>query len=158
MNEHIKRDFDKETENTIKVGRFLSAYDPVLKPYEGLSKYGISLASGFVGLSTTLLALFNQSNAKESINNLFLFFSWILFLGAIGFGVAEICRTMRFRMQMRKFAYVLLGDFPAEKDKKEALSIGLESAVSAIILESLCLFVGIIFFVLWCMSRISIFL
>lgn len=147
--------FDKITENQIKAGEFLKSFEPVLMPFESMAKYGIALASAFFGISCTLLEIPVFSSSKENTFNWILFCSWSLFLGSFIFGSIELYRTLKFRDQMRKFSYVLLGDKPNEENKKYAMYNIKESYISAVILQSIFLTVGIIVFILWVLLRIK---
>lgn len=143
-----KQDFDKIVAEQIKAGEFLKAFDPVLAPFESLAKYGIGIASGFIGISQ----VFPQS---PTTNDWVLFSSLVLFLGTITFGTLEIIRIMAFRDQMRRFSYVLLGDNPTPNDKKEAIKNIQTPVMSAIFLEAFFLILGIIVFILWVLLKIN---
>ena len=148
--------FDKTTKNQIKVGKFLKSFDPVLMPFESMAKYGIALASAFFGISCTLFKILDSPSGKENNYDWILFCSWSLFLGSLIFGGLEIFRTLKFREQMRKFSYVLLGDKPNKKDKKEAMNNIKGSYISAVIIESILLVIGIAIFILWVLLKIKI--
>ncbi len=55
---------------------------------------------------------------------------------------------------MRKFSYVLLGDKPDEKDKKAAINNIKKSHISAVVLESIFLVMGLSVFILWILLKI----
>jgi len=147
--------FAKITENQIKVGEFLKSFDPVLMPFENMAKYGITLASAFFGISCTLFKIIDFLSTKGDGYNWILFCSWASFLGSFVFGGLEIYRILKFRDQMRKFSYVLLGDNPNEEDKKEAINIVKRSYTSAVALQSIFLVMGIAAFILWIPLKIK---
>lgn len=146
--------FSKIVRGQIDTGKFLKSFDPVLMPFESMAKYGIILASTFFGISCTLFKIFNSSSVKENSYDWILFCSWGLFLGSFVFGGLELFRTLKFRDQMRKFSYVLLGDKPNGKDKKEAINNAKRSYISAVVLESIFLVIGIAIFILWVLLKI----
>lgn len=146
--------FSKIAKDQIEVGKFLESFEPILMPVESLAKYGIILASAFFGISCTLLKAFSSSTVKENSYDWVLFCSWSLFLGSFAFGGLELFRTIAFRDQMRKFSYGLLGDKPNEKDKEAAINNIKKSYISAVVLGSIFLVMGLSVFILWFMLKI----
>ena len=140
--------FTELTRGQVQIAEFLRAFDPIFAPFEGLAKFGISLASGFVAISGTVAAVIVVPE-RLRIHNWILLCSWVLFLGAVFFGSLELWRTATFRVQMRRFALILLGDKPGNefvktKEKYENLKVG-----SAIVTQFAFLSLGVIAFVAW---------
>lgn len=148
--------FSKIVKEQIEVGKFLKSFDPVLMPFESMAKYGIVLASAFFGIGCTLFKLFNSPLNRENNYDWILFCSWVLFLGSFIFGGLELFRTLKFRDQMRRFSYVLLGDKPTEQDKKEAMQNVKKSYINAVIIESIFLVIGVAIFIFWVLLKINL--
>lgn len=147
-----KYNFEEATKTQKMVGEFLRAFNPILEPFENLAKHGISLATGFIGVTATFVTVFNLSVANKHNYYYILFCSWVMCLGVIVFGSLQLWRTANFRDQMRKFVYVLLGDNPDKNDKKKAMRVIQQPYKSAIILEYIFLLIGVILFVVWAYS------
>lgn len=154
--EGTRPDFYKLTETQRQVGDFLRAFDPILTPLESLAKHGITLSTGFLGITATFVAIFKLPQSKGDFTYLILFFSWLMFLATIVTGTIQLWRTTRFRDQMRKFAYVLLGDIPDDKERKEALKIIKQSYDAPMILEYIFLLAGVILFASWAITQFPI--
>ena len=153
--DHLKHQFDEVTEEQIKVGEFLKAFDPILEPFEGMAKHGISLAIVFIGVTATFITVFRRSTPLVSVSQILLLSSWVLFLATVASGSLQLWRIMSFREEMRKFAYVLLGDKPSESDRKKALSISQQSYKSAITIEYIFLFLGTVLFIVWAICQLN---
>ena len=153
--DQVKHKFDETTEEQIKVSEFLKAFDPILKPFEGLAKHGISLATFFIGVTATFITVFRPSTPLGSVSQLLLSSSWVLFLAAVASGSLQLWRIMSFREDMRKFAYVLLGDKPSEIDREKVLSISQQSYKSAITIEYICLSLGTVLFIVWAIGQLN---
>ena len=145
----MDNDFDQAIKNTLKVGEFLRAFDPILGPLEKITKHGISLATGFFALAATLVSLFKAQNPRTENYISLLFCSWAFFLGAIGFGTLQLWRTTRFRKNLRVFAYTLLGDKPSDGIKQEIRERSKDSPDAMIVIEYIAFFIGVAMFVLW---------
>lgn len=150
----VDEKFELLTKGQVQTAEFLRSFDPIFAPFEGLAKFGISLASGFVAISGTVTALVVVPD-RLSIHNWILLCSWILFLGAVFFGSLELWRIATFRVQMRRFAFILLGDSPDDqfrkaKEKFEALRVG-----SAVISEFVFLGLGATVFLIWAILTLS---
>lgn len=150
-----EKNFDETTKNQIKVGEFIKSFDPILMPFESMAKYGIALASAFFGISCTIFKIFDSPVGEGNNYDWILLCSWSLFLGSLVFGGLELFRTLKFRDQMRKFAYVLFGEKQNEKDRKEALNNIKKSYISAVIIESIFLVIGLSIFILWVLLKIK---
>jgi len=153
--DQLKRKFDEVTAEQIKVGEFLKAFDPILEPFESMAKHGISLATVFVGMTATFVTVFRSPTAMGSINQVLLFSSWVLFLAAVASGSLQLWRITSFREEMRKFAYVLLGDKASECDRKKGLSISQQSYKSGITIEYICLSLGTVLFIVWAICQLN---
>lgn len=148
--------YDKLREVTkpqIETGKFLESLEPILKPFEDLSKHGISLSTAFLGFTAAILSIFAPTSLKVSYENLLLFLSWLMFVFAIGFGIYQLWLIASFREQMRDFSYVLMGSVPDKEEKAKANKIVEQSYKSSMIKEYLFLCVGIILFCVWALTK-----
>jgi hypothetical protein len=151
----LKYKFVEVTEEQIKVGEFLKAFDPILEPFEGMAKHGISLAIFFIGVTATFITVFRSSTPLGSVSKILLLSSWVLFLAAVASGSIQLWRIMSFREEMRRFAYVLLGDKPSESDREKTLSISQQSYRSTITIEYTCLSLGTVLFIVWAICQLN---
>lgn len=87
----------------ILVGSFLSAFDPILRPFEDLAKHGISLSVGVIGLSGTAISVLGRSNPTDTRSATLLLMSWVVLIGSVVFGCLQLWRTAQFRDHIREF-------------------------------------------------------
>lgn len=76
----------------ILVGSFLSAFDPILRPFEDLAKHGISLSVGVIGLSGTAISVLGRSNPTDTRSATLLSMSWVVLIGSVVFGCLQLWR------------------------------------------------------------------
>ena len=76
-------------------------------------------------------------------------------MAAVASGSLQLWRIMSFREEMRRFAYVLLGDKPSGSDREKALSISQQSYKSAITIEYIFLSLGTVLFIVWAICQLN---
>lgn len=137
------------TERHIEIGKILQSFDPLLRPLEDMARHGITMSTGILGVSATIVGLFHSEKHQFTCSYLFLFAAWLAFLLSLVAGSVQLHRLSKFREAIGARCLLILGKKTSQQDLELDSSIMATPRKTALTWEFWSLGIGGVLFLSW---------